>query len=236
MDVKSKFLHEDLHEEIYMQQPTGFIEIDSILICRHNKSLYGLKQTPQASYAKMDSLLLETDFSRCHSDNTIHTKKVGNSLIILFVYVDDLILTSSDPNLINHVKSKPENAEEYPLLVGFNDSNWVGDPNDRNRTAGYTFTLGSGPITWAYKKKSVFFLSSVEAKYHDIIEASKEAMWLHQIMSEYGFQQQHTTTLWCDNKSAIQLCKDPVQHQCSKHVELHMHFIIKLIHDNFLEV
>ena len=53
----------------------------------------------------MDSFLLESGFSRCHSDNTIYTKKVGKSLIILVLYVDDLILTGSDPNLINHVKS-----------------------------------------------------------------------------------------------------------------------------------
>ena len=53
----------------------------------------------------MDSFLLESGFSRCHSNNTVYTKKVGKSLIILVLYVDDLILTGSDPNLINHVKS-----------------------------------------------------------------------------------------------------------------------------------
>ena len=105
MDVKSAFLHEDLHEEIYMEQPTGFIQIDSSLVCQLKKSLYGLKKAPWACYAKMDSFRLETGFSRCHSDNTVYTKKVGNSLIILVLYVDDLILTSSDLNLINHVKS-----------------------------------------------------------------------------------------------------------------------------------
>ena len=61
-------------------------------------------------------------------------------------------------------------------------------------------------------------------------------MWLQQILSEFGFEQQHPTTLWCDNQSAIHLCKDPVQHQRSKHIELHMHFIKKLINDHVLEV
>eukprot|EP00253_Pinus_taeda_P017449 PITA_17449 len=105
MDVKSAFLHGDLHEEIYMEQPIGFIQTDSSLVCRLKKSLYGLKQAPRAWYAKMDSFLLESGFSRCYSDNTVYTKKVGNSLIILVLYVDDLILTGGDPNLINHVKS-----------------------------------------------------------------------------------------------------------------------------------
>eukprot|EP00253_Pinus_taeda_P007325 PITA_07325 len=215
----------------------------------------------------MDSFLLESGFSRCHSDNTVYTKKEGKSLIILVLYVDDLILIGSDPNLINHVKSRlkkkfemtdlghlhyflglqvlqskegiflsQSNAEASPLLVGFTNSDWAGDTDDQKSTAGYVFTLGSGPITWACKKQAVISLSSVEAEYRGAVEASKEALWLRQILSEFGFQQQHPTTLWCDNQSAIQLCKDPVQHQRNKHIELHMHFIRKLIHDHVLEV
>eukprot|EP00253_Pinus_taeda_P034947 PITA_34947 len=267
MDVKSAFLHGDLHEEIYMEQPIGFIQTDSSLVCRLKKSLYGLKQAPRAWYAKMDSFLLESGFSRCYSDNTVYTKKVGNSLIILVLYVDDLILTGSDPNLINHVKSSlkkkfemtdlghlhyflglqvlqskegislsQSNAKVTPLLVGFPDSDWAGDPDDRKSTAGYVFTLGSGPITWACKKRAAISLSSAEAEYRGAVEASKEALWLRQILSELGFEQQHPTTLWCDNQSAIQLCKEPVKHQRSKHIELHMHFIRMLIHDHVLEV
>jgi hypothetical protein len=54
MDVKNDFLHGDLSEEIYMEQPSGFIQ-NSSLVCKLKKSLYGLKQTPRASYEKMDS-------------------------------------------------------------------------------------------------------------------------------------------------------------------------------------
>ena len=127
-------------------------------------------------------------------------------------------------------------AEVAPLLVGFTDSYWVGDPDDQKSTTCYVFTLGSGPITWACKKQGSISLSSAEVEYHGAIEASKEALWLCQILSEFGFQQQHPTTLWCDNESSIQLCKEPVQHQHRKHIEFHMHFIRKLIHDHVLEV
>eukprot|EP00253_Pinus_taeda_P026270 PITA_26270 len=176
MDVKSAFLHGDLREEIYMEQPPSFIKTDSSVVCRLNKSLYCLKQAPRAC------------------------------------------------------------VEASPLLVGFIDSNWAGDPDDRKSTTGYVSTLGSGPITWACKKQSVISLSSVEAKYHGTVEASKKTPWLHQILLEFIFQQQHLITLLCDNQSAIQLCKDLVQHQRNKHIELHMHFIRKLIHDHVLEV
>ena len=105
MDVKSTFLYGDLHEEIYMEQPLGFIQDDSILVCFLKKSLYGFKQAPNAWYAKMDSFLLATGFSRCHSDNNVYTKRVDGPLIILVIYVDDLILIGSDPKIINHVKA-----------------------------------------------------------------------------------------------------------------------------------
>ena len=60
----------------------------------------------------MDSFLLETRFSSCHYNNIVYTKKVGKSLIILVLYVNEIILTSSDPNLINHVKSSLKNKFE----------------------------------------------------------------------------------------------------------------------------
>ena len=104
MDVKSAFLHGDLHEEIYMEQPPGFIQNDSSLVCHLRKSLYGLKQAPRAWYAKMDIFLLDNGVSRCHFDNTVYTKKVGKSFTILVFYVDDVILIGSDPNHINHMK------------------------------------------------------------------------------------------------------------------------------------
>jgi hypothetical protein len=49
------------------------------------------------------------------------------------------------------------------LLVGFTDSDWVGDPDDITYTTGYVFSLVFGPITWACKKEQTIFLSSAEA-------------------------------------------------------------------------
>eukprot|EP00253_Pinus_taeda_P033577 PITA_33577 len=232
-DVKSAFLNGELHEETYMEQPPGFTQTNSNLVCQLKKSLYDLKQSPRAWYAKMDNFLLDTGFSRCHSDNTVYTKKVGKYFIILVLYVD-LILTGSDPNFMSNVKSSLKKKfemidlghlhyflglqvlqfkeEASLLLVGFTDSDWVGDPDDRKSTAGHVFTLGSGPIAWACKRQCAISLSSAEAEYCGAVEASKEALWLRQILLEFGFQQQHLTTLWCDNQSVVQLCKDPVQH------------------------
>ena len=74
MDVKYTFLHGDLQEEIYMEQPPSYVQNDSILICRLKKSLYGLKQAPRAWYAKMDNFLIDTGFSRSHFDPNVPRK------------------------------------------------------------------------------------------------------------------------------------------------------------------
>jgi hypothetical protein len=86
-------------------------------MCFLKKSLYGLKQAPRARYAKMDSFLLDNNISRCHSNPNVYTKKIGSQLIILVSYVDDLILTTSDPKLLTHVKPNCKRKFEIDLQV-----------------------------------------------------------------------------------------------------------------------
>ena len=99
MDVKSAFLHGDLHEEIYMEQPQGYVQ-DSSLVWKLQSLLYGLKQAPRAWYEKMDSFLLASHFTRYHFDPTIYIQCHGADLLILVLYVDDLIITSSSSPMI----------------------------------------------------------------------------------------------------------------------------------------
>lgn len=109
MDVTSAFLDRDLDEEIYMEKLPSFIQNVSSLICRLKKSLYGMNQAPHAWYAKMDRFLLDTGFSRYQYDNNVYTKRVGDHLIFLVLYFDDIVLTGSKPKLINHVKANLKN-------------------------------------------------------------------------------------------------------------------------------
>jgi hypothetical protein len=114
MDVKSAFLHGDLEEEIYMEQPP--VQNESDLFCRLQKSLYGTKQDPRAWYAKMENFLIDTRFSKCHFDHNVYNKKVGIYLIILVLYVDNLILISSESKLLSHVKTNLKNKFEMTYL------------------------------------------------------------------------------------------------------------------------
>ena len=72
MDVKSAFLHGDIHEEIYMKHPEGYIT-DPSLVFKLKKSLYSLKQAPREWYSKMNAFLLSQNFKRCRSDPNIYS-------------------------------------------------------------------------------------------------------------------------------------------------------------------
>jgi hypothetical protein len=103
MNMKNSFLHGDLSEEIYMEQPQGFIQ-DSSLVCRSKNSLYGLKQALRAWYAKMDSYLLSQNIVRSKSDLNVYMLRTTDSLLLLVIYVDDLLITRCSTSAIAVVK------------------------------------------------------------------------------------------------------------------------------------
>jgi len=121
-------------------------------------------------------------------------------------------------------------------LVGYTDSDWAGDSEDRKSTSGYSFSLGSGPVCWSSKKQSAIALSSTEAEYRGAVNASTEAIWLQNLLTEFGIQIRQPSVIFCDNQSAIQISQNPVHHQWTKHIEVHMHYIRELIHGHVVDL
>ncbi|KAE8654354.1 Retrovirus-related Pol polyprotein from transposon TNT 1-94 [Hibiscus syriacus] len=78
---------------------------------------------------------------------------------------------------------------DNPLVVGYVDSDYAGDLDNRRSTTGYVFTLGGGPICWKSTVQYVVALSTTEAEYMAAIEAAKEALWLTGLVKELGVQQ-----------------------------------------------
>ena len=73
------------------------------------------------------------------------------------------------------------------MLVGFIDLDWANDPDNRKSIAGYVFSLGSRPVTWACKKQQALSLSSAKEKYRAVVNASQKYLWLRQILLKFGF-------------------------------------------------
>jgi hypothetical protein len=103
MDVKIEFLHGDISKEIYMEKPQGFMQ-DSYMVCRLKKSLYGLKQDLRAWYENMDSYLMSRNFVHCKLDLNVYMLKMVDSLLLLVLYVDDLLIIGCSTSEIVAVK------------------------------------------------------------------------------------------------------------------------------------
>ena len=117
LDVKTAFLHGDLEEELYMWQPEGFIKEDrKNLVCRLKKSLYCLKQAPRQWYKKFDSFMSSHGFTKCQADHCCYFKKIDNNFIILFLYVDDMLVVGSNMQEIVNLKLKLSKQFEMKVL------------------------------------------------------------------------------------------------------------------------
>ncbi|CAL9029439.1 unnamed protein product [Prunus brigantina] len=99
LDVKNAFLHGLLTEEVYMQQPPGFVDPSRPHhVCKLHKAIYGLKQAPRAWFHRFSSFLLRVGFVNSKADSSMFVYKDAHSMMILLLYVDDIVLTGSDSN------------------------------------------------------------------------------------------------------------------------------------------
>ena len=88
--------------------PQGFKQFDkdgNELVMKLNKSIYGLKQSGRNWYKTLSSFLIESNFSQSEIDNCVYTRKTDDSLMIIIVWVDDLLIASPDEAEILSMKS-----------------------------------------------------------------------------------------------------------------------------------
>ncbi|XP_019176341.1 PREDICTED: uncharacterized protein LOC109171741 [Ipomoea nil] len=104
MDVNNAFLNGDLEEDVYMELPLGVAGQKDGQVCKLNKSLYGLKQASRQWNTKLCVALQKMGFKQSVPDNSLFTKGKGSSFVALLVYVDDIVVASSDLNLIKQIK------------------------------------------------------------------------------------------------------------------------------------
>ena len=104
MDVKSAYLHAPIDEEIYVNQPAGYVTPNKVW--RLNKSLYGLKQSGRNWHQTLNSYLKEQGFDQSTADPCVFIKHESNDVTILLVWVDDIIIATNTTDLMSDIKSK----------------------------------------------------------------------------------------------------------------------------------
>ena len=105
MDVKTTFLNGDLEEEIYMQQPVGFVnEGQENKVCRLLKSIYGLKQSSRQWYIRFHNTIILNGFTMIDEDHCVYIKRSMDKFIIMSLYVDDILIAGNSKEYVNEIK------------------------------------------------------------------------------------------------------------------------------------
>ncbi|GKA99590.1 retrovirus-related pol polyprotein from transposon TNT 1-94 [Tanacetum coccineum] len=108
--------------------------------------------------------------------------------------------------------------------IVYADSDHAGDYVDRKSTSGVCMFMGCCLTSWFSKKQIALAISTTEAKYVSARKACQQALWMKQALIDYGVKL-NDIPIMCDNKGAIDLSKNPVQHLRTKHIEIHHHFL-----------
>jgi hypothetical protein len=97
MDVKTIFLNGKIEQEVFVEQPDGFVlHNKGTHVCKLRKALYGLKQAPRVWYDRIDGFLKSPGFQKSDADANLYFKVRGNQPVILIMYVDDVFLTRDE--------------------------------------------------------------------------------------------------------------------------------------------
>nr|GEZ20949.1 copia protein [Tanacetum cinerariifolium] len=208
MDVKTAFLNGDLKEEVYVSQPEGFVDPNHPThVYRLKKALYGLKQAPRAWYDTLSRFLLDNSFSKGAVDPTLFTRKIGKHILLVQIYVDDIIFASTDPKDCDMFSNEMSSKFQMSMMGQM------------------SFFLGLQSTT----------ISTTEAEYIAMSGCCAQILWMRSQLTDYGFDF-NKIPLYCDNRSAIALCCNNVQHSRSKHIDIRHHFIREQVERGVVEL
>ena len=111
-------------------------------------------------------------------------------------------------------------CKEFNLsLAGFSDSEWASNADDKKSITGGCFYVGANLAVWMSKKQNSVSLFTAEAEYIAGGSCCSQLLWMKKVLTDYGISQD-TMVVYCDNSSAIDISKNPVQHSKTKHIEI----------------
>ena len=128
------------------------------------------------------------------------------------------------------------NGTNERTLIAYSDADFAANVDDRRSTTGVLLILNGGPISWKSQRQSCVSLSTTESEYVAAAAAAKDVVWMRRLLQDLGCDQAKPTLLFCDNRSAIKLVRNPQFHQRTKHIDVKFHFIRDLQDERVVDV
>nr|GEW21985.1 putative ribonuclease H-like domain-containing protein [Tanacetum cinerariifolium] len=210
MDVKTRFLYGPLKEEVYVNQPDGFVDpYHPDKVYRLKKELYRLKQALRVWYDELSNFLVSKGFSKGSIDPTLFITKHREDILLVQIYVDDIIFGFTNLKL----------SKQFEKLMH--------DKFEMSMMGELKFFLG---IQIHQSPRGIFIN---QAKY------AQEILIKHGMTScdsiDYGFHFEKIP-MYCDSKAAIAISCNPLQHSRTKHIDVRYHFIKEKVEKGIVEL
>ncbi|RDX72319.1 hypothetical protein CR513_48216, partial [Mucuna pruriens] len=205
LDIKNAFLHGDLDEEIYMEQPPGFVaQGESSLVCKLRRSLYGLKQSPRAWFGKFSQVVQNFRMTRSEVDDSVfYCHSSFGKCVYLVVYVDDIVITGNEDikisqlkqYLFSHFQTKDLSHLKYFLGIEVAQSK-----------------EGIAPCVdhWAAVLHILRYIKKTPGhEYRAMASVTCELIWVKQLIQELKFADVQPMKLYCDNQATLHIASNP---------------------------
>ncbi|GJZ63187.1 hypothetical protein Tco_0619608 [Tanacetum coccineum] len=222
----------DFEESFAPFKPEGFVDPDHLThVYRLKKALYGLKQAPRAwmdscdpvDTPMVDRLKLDEDSLGILVDQTCFRSMVSSLMY----------LTASRPDLVFDGLWYPKDTAM--ALTAYADADHAGCQDTRISTSGSAQFLGDKLVSRSSKKHKSTAISTTESEYISMSGCCAQILWMRSHLTDYGFVF-NKIPLYCDNRSAIALCYNNVQHSRSKHIDIRHHFIREQVEKGVVEL